>query len=63
MNHLTDEMREKSASIILSINDSEGNLIRNVNKPASKGTGKIAWILRHKSYYTVISARSQSGWR
>ena len=57
---LTQEMREKPATLLLSINDSDGNLIRNVNQRASKGTGKIVWDLKHKSYYTITA---RSGWR
>jgi hypothetical protein len=57
---LTAEMREKPAQLLLSINDSEGNLIRNVSQRASKGTGKIVWNLKHKSYNTITS---RSGWR
>ena len=57
---LTAEMREKPAQLLLSISDSEGNLIRNVNQRASKGTGKIVWNLKHKSYNTITS---RSGWR
>ena len=57
---LTKEMREKPAQLLLSINDSNGNLIRNVSKNATKGTGKIVWDLKHKSYNTITS---RSGWR
>ena len=57
---LTDEMREKPAMLLLSINDSEGNLIRNVSQKPSKGTGKIVWDLKHKSYSTITA---YSGWR
>ena len=57
---LTDEMREKPAMLLLSINDSEGNLIRNVSQKPSKGTGKIVWDLKHKSYATITA---RSGWR
>ena len=39
-------MREKPAMLLLSINDSEGNLIRNVSQKPSKGTGKIVWDLK-----------------
>jgi hypothetical protein len=59
---LAAEMEEKSASIILTIKDSDGNHIRNIKKTASKGSGKIAWNLRHKSYYPVRAGRSQSSW-
>jgi hypothetical protein len=57
---LTEEMREKSAMLLLSINDSEGNLIRNVSQKPSKGTGKIVWDLKHKSYSSITA---YSGWR
>ena len=33
---LTEEMREKPAMLLLSINDSEGNLIRNVSQKTLK---------------------------
>ena len=59
---LSDEMTEKSASIILTIKDSNGNHIRNVKQNASNGSGKIAWNLRHKSYYPVRAGRVQSNW-
>ena len=52
---LTKEMREKPAQLLLSINDSNGNLIRNVSKNATKGTGKIVWDLKHKSYNTITA--------
>ena len=57
---LTEEMREKPAMLLLSINDSEGNLIRNVSQKPSKGTGKIVWDLKHKSYSSITA---YSGWR
>ena len=57
---LTDEMREKPAMLLLSINDAQGNLIRNVSQKPSKGTGKIVWDLKHKSYSSITA---YSGWR
>jgi hypothetical protein len=57
---LADEMNEKPASIILTIKDSEGNHIRNIKKNASNGSSRIAWNLRHKSYYPVRAGRGQS---
>jgi hypothetical protein len=57
---LADEMNEKPASIILTIKDSEGNHIRNIKKDASNGSSRIAWNLRHQSYYPVRAGRSQS---
>jgi hypothetical protein len=57
---LADEMNEKPASIILTIKDSEGNHIRNVKKNASNGSSRIAWNLRHQSYYPVRAGRGQA---
>jgi len=57
---LTNEMNEKPASIILTIKDSDGNHIRNVKKNASDGSGRIAWNLRHTSYYPVRAGRVQA---
>ena len=50
------------ASIILTIKDSNGNLINNVKKNASNGSGRIAWNLRHKSYYPIRSGSFRGGW-
>ncbi|MDG2500356.1 MAG: glycosyl hydrolase, partial [Flavobacteriaceae bacterium] len=57
---LANEMNEKPASIILTIKDSEGNHIRNVKKNASNGSSRIAWNLRHQSYYPVRGGRGQA---
>ena len=59
---LADEMQEKSPSLILTIKDSNGNHIRNIKQNAMNGSGKIAWNLRHKSYYPVRAGRAQSNW-
>ena len=56
---LSDEMNEKPASIILTIKDSDGNHIRNVKKNASNGSSRIAWNLRHQSYYPIRAGRGQ----
>ena len=58
---LSDEMNEKSPSLILTIKDSEGNHIRNVKKNASNGSGRIAWNLRHESYFPVRAGADSSG--
>ena len=60
--NLANEMQEKSPSLILTIKDSNGNHIRNIKQNASNGSGKIAWNLRHKSYYPVRAGRAQSNW-
>ena len=57
---LADEMNEKPASIILTIKDSEGNHIRNIKKNASNGSSRIAWNLRHQSYFPIRAGRAQA---
>jgi len=59
---LRNEMNEKSPSLILTIKDSEGNHIRNVKKNASNGSGRIAWNLRHESYFPVRAGSSGPRW-
>ena len=60
---LRNEMNEKSPSLILTIKDSEGNHIRNVKKNASNGSGRIAWNLRHESYFPVRAGADSSAAR
>ena len=59
---LAKELNEKSPTIILSISDSDGNHIRNISKVASNGTNRIAWNLKHRSYYPIRSGYYSGGW-
>ena len=62
---LDDEKLEKEAQIILAIEDLDGNVIRKVTKKASKGSGRIAWDLRHASSYPISATEGaeSAGWR
>ena len=62
---LDAENQEAPAKVWLTIIDSDGNVIRNLNQQAEKGTHRLAWNLRHASIRSVnperISDRNPSG--
>lgn len=47
MDQLRAEDEEEAPSIILSISDAEGNVVRTMTGPAGKGLNRIAWNLRY----------------
>ncbi len=55
---LRAEDQEVAPSIFLSITDSEGKLIRNVNGSNSKGLNRVAWDLRNPLPYLVTPPSS-----
>jgi photosystem II stability/assembly factor-like uncharacterized protein len=62
---LDNEAVEPEPIVWLTINDSEGNVIRNIYQIAKKGSHRITWNLRHPSS-RPISGESSSGssrWR
>lgn len=44
---LRAEAREPKPKVILSVRDSEGNLVRRISGPATKGFHRVAWDLRY----------------
>ena len=52
---LDSEASEKSAQIILTINDTNGNVIQKVNQKASKGSHRISWNLSHFNPFAISS--------
>jgi len=44
---LEEEVRQEDPKIWLSVKDSEGNLVRKVKGPVSKGFHRVAWDFRH----------------
>ena len=52
---LDSEASEKSAQIILTINDTDGNVIQKVNQKASKGSHRISWNLSHFNPFAISS--------
>ncbi|PQB05574.1 WD40/YVTN/BNR-like repeat-containing protein [Aureitalea marina] len=62
---LDEEANEGKAMLWLSIQDAQGNVIRNVSKGASKGSGRITWDLRHESRRSIRGNASDNrggGW-
>ena len=58
---LDAETREKGAQVLIAIHDNEGNIVRYLRKPASKGTHRIAWDLRHVSTRAIAPSGSGDG--
>ena len=52
---LDSETSEKSAQIILTIHDTNGNVIQKVNQKASKGSHRISWNLSHFNPFAISS--------
>ena len=46
---LIDESREDAPTMLLTVSDTEGNVIRHVEGPASAGFHRVAWNLRYPS--------------
>lgn len=58
---LDAEKREEAAQIWVTIEDAQGNVIRHLRKKASKGSGRIAWNLRHASTAAIDPDRTGRG--
>ena len=52
---LDSEASEKSAQIILTIHDTDGNVIQKVYQKASKGSHRISWNLSHFNPFAISS--------
>lgn len=59
---LDAENNEKAAQVWVTIQDSEGNVIRHLQQKAKKGTHRIAWNLRHASTAAINPDRKASRW-
>lgn len=63
---LDEEANEGKPMLWLSIQDGQGNVIRNVSKAAKKGSGRISWDLRHSGRRAIRGDNSDNrgrGWR
>lgn len=49
------ERREPAATIVLTVRDSDGNVVRRINGPAGKGFHRVAWDLRFPATVAVGS--------
>mgnify|MGYP001157339839 FL=1 len=60
---LEEEKNQKSAQILLTIHDDQGNLVRKIFKKARKGSARIAWDLRYPSNSPIRpSSSARRGW-
>lgn len=55
------ENSEQPARVWITIRDGQGNVIRNLQEKAGKGTHRIAWDLRHSSTQAIDPERSSGG--
>jgi len=60
---LQAEELENSPCIILTVKDSEGRLVRQLEGPATKGFHRVAWDLTRPSASAWTEKKSQSFWR
>ncbi|MAE07659.1 MAG: glycosyl hydrolase [Bacteroidetes bacterium] len=54
-----EERREETPIILMTIKDSEGNVVRRIEGPAGKGFHRVAWDLR-KPYASAINIHNSS---
>lgn len=61
---LDAEAMDEAATVVLTISDANGNVIRKINKKASKGSHRIAWDLRHFNPFPIAeNGRVRGGGR
>lgn len=59
---LKEEDFEQKSSLIFTVRDSEGNLVRRINAPARKGFNRINWDLRYPGFSPIrASGKMGSG--
>jgi len=60
---LKEEDFEQKSTLIFTVRDSEGNLVRRIKAPAKKGFNRINWDLRYPGFDTVTTKGDMdSGW-
>jgi len=59
---LDAEKREEGPSIILTIKDNDGNVVRKLTGPASAGFHRVNWDLRYPSKDVVELEEERGGW-
>lgn len=59
---LDAEKREQGPKVIVTIKDSDGNVVRKVEGPASKGFHRVNWNLRYPSKDVVELEEQPGGW-
>ncbi|REL35209.1 VPS10 domain-containing protein [Thalassotalea euphylliae] len=60
---LKEEDFEQKPSLLLTVRDDEGNIVRRIKAPAKKGFNRIHWDLRYPGFEPVDASGDQdSGW-
>ncbi len=60
---LKEEDFEQKSTLLFTVRDSEGNLVRRIKAPAKKGFNRIYWDLRYPGFETVkASGDMDGGW-
>jgi hypothetical protein len=59
---LREEDREEAPAILLTVRDSEGEVVANLQGPSGKGFHRVAWNLRHPSLEPVELDREPAIW-
>ena len=55
---LDAELQEKAAQVVLSIQDSQGNVINKISQKASQGSHRMAWNFSHFNPYSISDSPS-----
>ena len=55
---LDAELQEKAAQVVLSIRDSQGNVINKISQKASQGSHRMAWNFSHFNPYSISDSPS-----
>ena len=56
---LDTERQEKEAQVVLSIQDSQGNVINKISQKASQGSHRMAWNFSHFNPYSISDSPSR----
>ncbi|MDZ7693917.1 MAG: hypothetical protein U5K69_22820 [Balneolaceae bacterium] len=59
---LEAEKREQKPAVIITVRDSDGNVVRKVEGPASAGFHRVNWNLRYSSKDVVEPEEQEEGW-
>ena len=57
---LDEENNESKTMVLLTVKDTDGNIVRNIKNPAKKGMNRIAWDLRYPSNRAIRLGESMS---
>ena len=58
---LDEELRDRSAQVLIAIHDQDGNILRYLRAPARKGTHRLAWDMKHASTRAITPSQHAAG--